>query len=972
MLKKIAIALFVVSLSSAGNCPEYKCHEQGIDYGNTCMHPSEGNFLLQICQSKSAPHCQVDSDFSQNFTCVAEPRPQKEVAYPGEFCKHDSDCVSGACIFSRCSASSLGEKCSYQRDCNVGLYCSNDKVCKAQKTEGMDCGSDYECQNNLGCDRTFFTEGKCVKYFSVQNFDNVGLCLSTSGGGISNLCQEGSCDVVDIAKGTGSCISAWENVNFGLSCDTDDECMGDNGYSVYIGACSCGMSQYGNKYCNSFTGDYSARKARRILQKHFNTTAIHNCHTDRRVDRYCLMQTLEPYEAFQYEIHRMYSNDLPRYQNNDECTKTIFNSDYWYLSGEDYSCQAYSCENSTDWLDGVCISYGEKNSTFGIKECPSGQYCNYEMAVPDKYLNVSCGGQKPPVLAYPGEKCDSNTQCMHSQCINQVCLGTQEGQPCSQSEECNPGLYCGEKIVNDNVQFQCLPLKKKGEKCNSDFECQTNSTCDVTSWDQKNTSQHGVCVEYFSVRNGKPVSCPVSGTNFLCESGTCYTIPNSGIGFCTAAPSYETYPKQCTTSNRCIAKNWLNETFIGQCQCGYNADAKSYCSPFLGEEVGQTYLHLLKTYLSRSEMAVCQTTRRYSTACAQMVAEKLGGDPLDFYTKILNFTNSAKYIGNDKCVKDTFTSDFWNHHPKPEVPRNFSVSGLGAGANMALQLHIAFSEHIEGSGLIAGSPYYCAQNSYSKVQGCETKPSSINLPALYNATSQYASQGLIDNPQYLTSTKAWVFSGKYDFNVYQDTVKKLEDYLKHYLGSSNVVSVYNVSAGNGFITDDWGQPCAITGYPWINNCGIDTAGEILQLVYGKLNKKRPERSDNLYTFDQRFYVPVDVWEKASMEQYGYIYIPKTCLVQECRIHVVLHSCDQDYDETLGVVVYHTGYNQWAESNNLIIIYPQAKATVDENLQACWDWWGYTNSNYATKQGIQMKAIIGMTRRLPVKLSQTFF
>ena len=51
MLKKIAIALFVVSLSSAGNCPEYKCHKQGIDYRNTCMHPSDGNFLLQICQS---------------------------------------------------------------------------------------------------------------------------------------------------------------------------------------------------------------------------------------------------------------------------------------------------------------------------------------------------------------------------------------------------------------------------------------------------------------------------------------------------------------------------------------------------------------------------------------------------------------------------------------------------------------------------------------------------------------------------------------------------------------------------------------------------------------------------------------------------------------------------------------------------------------------------------------------------------
>jgi len=41
---------------------------------------------------------------------------------------------------------------------------------------------------------------------------------------------------------------------------------------------------------------------------------------------------------------------------------------------------------------------------------------------------------------------------------------------------------------------------------------------------------------------------------------------------------------------------------------------------------------------------------------------------------------------------------------------------------------------------------------------------------------------------------------------------------------------------------------------------------------------------------------------------------------------------------------HTGYNEVAELNNIILIYPQATAIVDNPL-GCWDWWGYTVKFY---------------------------
>ena len=59
-----------------------------------------------------------------------------------------------------------------------------------------------------------------------------------------------------------------------------------------------------------------------------------------------------------------------------------------------------------------------------------------------------------------------------------------------------------------------------------------------------------------------------------------------------------------------------------------------------------------------------------------------------------------------------------------------------------------------------------------------------------------------------------------------------------------------------------------------------------------------------------------------------------------------------------------GYNRWADSNRLILLYPQAHATA-LNPNACWDWWGYDDPDYMTRSGRQMaavRAMLGAARR----------
>jgi hypothetical protein len=79
---------------------------------------------------------------------------------------------------------------------------------------------------------------------------------------------------------------------------------------------------------------------------------------------------------------------------------------------------------------------------------------------------------------------------------------------------------------------------------------------------------------------------------------------------------------------------------------------------------------------------------------------------------------------------------------------------------------------------------------------------------------------------------------------------------------------------------------------------------------------------------------------------------------------------QNFETIQDRYIRHAGYNEWADTNRLIILYPQTivgNPATDPftplNPFGCWDWWGYTNFNYAVKAGRQITAIKSMLDRL---------
>jgi hypothetical protein len=87
-----------------------------------------------------------------------------------------------------------------------------------------------------------------------------------------------------------------------------------------------------------------------------------------------------------------------------------------------------------------------------------------------------------------------------------------------------------------------------------------------------------------------------------------------------------------------------------------------------------------------------------------------------------------------------------------------------------------------------------------------------------------------------------------------------------------------------------------------------------------------------------------------MASSGYAYVPAACAAgQSCKLHVAFHGCLQSAS-VVGTAYYqNAGYNRWADTNKIIVLYPQAAIVTANNPGGCWDWWGYDDVNFPRQE-----------------------
>lgn len=108
-------------------------------------------------------------------------------------------------------------------------------------------------------------------------------------------------------------------------------------------------------------------------------------------------------------------------------------------------------------------------------------------------------------------------------------------------------------------------------------------------------------------------------------------------------------------------------------------------------------------------------------------------------------------------------------------------------------------------------------------------------------------------------------------------------------------------------------------------------------------------------FDQHEFVPEGwTFEQSTLKDQGLIYVPHECegeQAAQCNVHFAFHGCGGNADS----VALHWGYNEFASTNKLIMVYPDS---------VCWGYNGsLEDDKMFTHEGMMPKTITAMMERV---------
>ena len=303
-----------------------------------------------------------------------------------------------------------------------------------------------------------------------------------------------------------------------------------------------------------------------------------------------------------------------------------------------------------------------------------------------------------------------------------------------------------------------------------------------------------------------------------------------------------------------------------------------------------------------------------------------------------------------------------------------TVSGLSAGGFMANQLGIAYSSLFKGVGVFAAGPYMCAGHSNYTACMYNASITSTMLTTMQNDINSWSASGVIDNKSNIAGQKIYMWVGSSDTTVGPNPMAGLKtQYTNNSVPAANLDYIQQSGAAHTFPTDfdsTGNNSCGSAASPYISNCSYDGAKAVLTKFYGTLNaRNNAPAAGNYIEFNQGEFV-----SNPGMAANGWVYVPANCASgSQCKVHVALHGCQQSTDKIGDKFVKNTGYSRWADTNSIIVLFPQTKTdntsrqtTASSSLpnpNACWDWVGWYGNNFAQKTGTQMAAIKAMVDRV---------
>ena len=313
-------------------------------------------------------------------------------------------------------------------------------------------------------------------------------------------------------------------------------------------------------------------------------------------------------------------------------------------------------------------------------------------------------------------------------------------------------------------------------------------------------------------------------------------------------------------------------------------------------------------------------------------------------------------------------------------PAKVFVAGISSGGFEAVQMHVAHSSVFKGAAIYAGGVYWCAgaggaATALANCGGLTLSNNQASYSSTLAASEAYleaqSALGTIDPVANLSGQPVYLWSGTRDTVVNPLEMADLNtEYLRY---GANVRFDNGFPAAHGWESTQGELACGTLGSPFMINCNAndvayDSVKTWLTMFLGSLNPRNDgQLTGTLSSFDQTEFGGSP---SLSMSPTGSVYVPKACAQgHECGMVMAFHGCLQEASLIGNRWVTEAGINEWADTNRLVVVYPDTIASTapnPTNPNACFDWWGYSNQDdphYALKSGAQVTAFYKMVQRV---------
>lgn len=244
-----------------------------------------------------------------------------------------------------------------------------------------------------------------------------------------------------------------------------------------------------------------------------------------------------------------------------------------FITGILSAVNKYKCGKDLKFNQCQYTYYNSSERIFFVKPCGKGERCVEVKPNDDKESKYQCVKTSIYEPLKEGDSCFTDEECESKICHEGKCMFLPDyTSSCKKDYQCGYNSYC---------DHTCLPIKKKGDYCDSDSQCEIGTLCGQFNLDKLNT-----CVEMFSLSDGS-----FTTSSNLCQSG--WTLTNSfEQKYCA---SITILNSTCDEKNKC--KYLLNNgerTEEVTYPCTANNEGQYFCAKLTSSQEFKDYVKVFK------------------------------------------------------------------------------------------------------------------------------------------------------------------------------------------------------------------------------------------------------------------------------------------------------------------------------------------------------------------------------------------